>query len=201
MESTLDTIPSMESTLDEIMIAPKNLITSDKRKNLAETAPSQAVDHLNLSSISAAMQPRVASTRSLSVNEYTNKFFSLATRSEFPWNEDVMISMHLQGLNLQISSGLATCGLYTMADAVQVAAQIEEEPKKNTSMRLWTSLRSCKRGNKEEVEEVVCEAEMDMDEHQLLETGSHCLVLQPMLLAHEVVEEVDDWRHTSIFNT
>ncbi|CAK7337392.1 unnamed protein product [Dovyalis caffra] len=64
---------------------------------------------------------------------------SLETRSEFPWNEDVMISMYRQGLNLQISSGLATCRLYTMADAVQVAAQIEEEAKTKTSMRSTTT--------------------------------------------------------------
>ncbi|CAK7353036.1 unnamed protein product [Dovyalis caffra] len=50
--------------------------------------------------------------------------------------------------------------------------------------------------NDKEFKEVVCEAEMDMDEHPMLEIGSHCLVLQPMLLTHEVVEEVDDWRHT-----
>ncbi|CAK7356334.1 unnamed protein product [Dovyalis caffra] len=56
--------------------------------------------------------------------------FSLATRSEFPWNDDVILSMYRQGLNLQISSGLATCRFYTMADAVQVAAQIEKKLKR-----------------------------------------------------------------------
>ncbi|CAK7334792.1 unnamed protein product [Dovyalis caffra] len=76
---------------------------------------------------------------SLSVDEYTKKFFSLATRSEFPWNEDVMISMYRKWLNLQISSGLAACRLYTMVDADQVAAQIEEEVTKKTSMKFTTT--------------------------------------------------------------
>ena len=45
---------------------------------------------------------------SMSIEEYTAKFYSLATKSELPWNEDVMISMYRQGLNSQISCGLAT---------------------------------------------------------------------------------------------
>ncbi|CAK7355525.1 unnamed protein product [Dovyalis caffra] len=62
MGATLEKAVSMESTLDEIKIALKNLTTSDKGKIFAETAPSQAVDHLNPSSTPATMQPHVAST-------------------------------------------------------------------------------------------------------------------------------------------
>ncbi|KAI8554950.1 hypothetical protein RHMOL_Rhmol05G0135800 [Rhododendron molle] len=72
---------------------------------------------------------------SKSVEEYTRLFYSLATRSEFPWNEDVMISMYRQGLNPQISCGLASSRLYNMADAVQVALQMEEEDKKKVPIR------------------------------------------------------------------
>lgn len=39
--------------------------------------------------------------------EYINKFYSLATRSRFPWNEDVMIAIYHQGLKPNISSSLA----------------------------------------------------------------------------------------------
>ena len=56
-------------------------------------------------------------------------------RSRFPWNEDVMISMYCQGLNPNISSGWATSRLYTMADAIQIAYQMEEETKKKALMR------------------------------------------------------------------
>lgn len=42
---------------------------------------------------------------SMFVEEYTEKFYNLATRSEFHWNKDVMISMYRQGLNSQISCG------------------------------------------------------------------------------------------------
>ena len=41
------------------------------------------------------------------------QFYSF-TRSEFPWNKDVMISMYRQGLNPQLSCGLATSRLYSM---------------------------------------------------------------------------------------
>ena len=72
---------------------------------------------------------------SYSVDEYTNKFYSLAMRSGFPWNEDVMISKYRQGLNPNISLGLAASRLYTMADAIQIAYQMEEETKKKALMR------------------------------------------------------------------
>ena len=72
---------------------------------------------------------------SYSVEEYTNKFYSLAMRSGFPWNEDVMISKYSQGLNPNISLGLAASRLYTMADAIQIAYQMEEETKKKALMR------------------------------------------------------------------
>ena len=71
---------------------------------------------------------------SLTVEEYTNKFYSLAAKSDFPWNEDIMISMYRKGLNLHISSGLAASRIYTMNDAVQIAYQMEEEYKKRSSM-------------------------------------------------------------------
>ena len=67
---------------------------------------------------------------SLSVEEYTNKFLSLAAKSDFPWNEDIMISMYRKGLNPHISSGLAASRIYTMNDVVQIAYQMEEEYKK-----------------------------------------------------------------------
>ena len=67
---------------------------------------------------------------SFSVEEYTNKFYSLAMRSRFPCNEDVMISMYRQSLNPNISSGLAASRLYSMADAIQIACYMEEETKK-----------------------------------------------------------------------
>ena len=56
-------------------------------------------------------------------------------RSGFPWNEDVMISKYRQGLNPNISLGLAASRLYTMADAIQIAYQMEEETKKKALMR------------------------------------------------------------------
>ena len=67
---------------------------------------------------------------SYSIEEYTNKFYGLAMRSGFPWNEDVMISTYCQGLNPNISLGLAANRLYTMADAIQIACYMEEETKK-----------------------------------------------------------------------
>ncbi|PRQ55245.1 putative retrotransposon gag domain-containing protein [Rosa chinensis] len=73
---------------------------------------------------------------SLSVEEYTNKFLSLAAKSDFPWNEDIMISMYRKGLNPHISSGLAASRIYTMNDAVQIAYQMEEEYKKKSSMSI-----------------------------------------------------------------
>ena len=51
-------------------------------------------------------------------------------RSGFPWNEDVMISMYRQGLNPNISLGLAASWLYTMVDAIQIEYQMEEEIKR-----------------------------------------------------------------------
>ena len=56
-------------------------------------------------------------------------------RSRFPRNEDMMISMYRQSLNPNISSGLAASRLYTMADAIQIAYQMEEETKKKALMR------------------------------------------------------------------
>ena len=56
-------------------------------------------------------------------------------RSRFPWHEDVMISMYCQSLNPNISSGLAASRLYSMADAIQIAYQMEEETKKAALMR------------------------------------------------------------------
>lgn len=73
--------------------------------------------------------------------EYT-KFYSLATCSEFPWDEDIMIATYCQGLNLSISSGLATRRLYVMADAVQMSYQVEEEQKKKQLQGFFSS--SCK---------------------------------------------------------
>ena len=46
-----------------------------------------------------------------------------------------MISMYHQGLNPNIYWGLAASKLYTMADAIQVACQMEEETKKKALMR------------------------------------------------------------------
>lgn len=46
-----------------------------------------------------------------------------------------MISMYHQGLNPNIYSGLAASRLYPMADAMQVACQMEEETKKKALMR------------------------------------------------------------------
>ena len=67
---------------------------------------------------------------SYSIEEYTNKFYGLAMRSGFPWNEDVMISTYCQGLNPNISLGLAASWLYTMVDAIQIEYQMEEEIKR-----------------------------------------------------------------------
>ena len=46
-----------------------------------------------------------------------------------------MISMYRQGLNPNISSGLAASRLYTMAYAIQIAYQMEEETKKKALIR------------------------------------------------------------------
>jgi hypothetical protein len=51
-------------------------------------------------------------------------------RTSFPWNEDVMISMYRQGLNPNISSGLAASRLYMMDNAIQVAYEMEKSKKK-----------------------------------------------------------------------
>lgn len=55
---------------------------------------------------------------SMTMEEYTSKFYSFATRSEFPWNEDAMISMHYQGLTPQIYTSIST-----LSDAVKVVLQ------------------------------------------------------------------------------
>ena len=47
----------------------------------------------------------------------------------------MMISMYHQGLNPNISSGLAASRLYTLANAIEVAYQMEEESKKKTLIR------------------------------------------------------------------
>ena len=46
-----------------------------------------------------------------------------------------MISMYRQGLNPNISLGLAASRLYTMVYAIQIAYQMEEETKKKALMR------------------------------------------------------------------
>lgn len=64
------------------------------------------------------------------IEDTANKLYSLAIRSKFPWNEDVMISMYHQEINSDISSSLVTGGVSTMADAIQVAYQLEYDSKK-----------------------------------------------------------------------
>ncbi len=72
---------------------------------------------------------------SYSIEDYTNKFYSLAMRSGLQCNEDVMISMYCQQSNPNISLSLAASRLYTMADAIQVAHQMEEQSKNKALMR------------------------------------------------------------------
>ncbi|KAF5933630.1 hypothetical protein HYC85_029801 [Camellia sinensis] len=75
----------------------------------------------------------------LSLDEYTRLFYNLVTRSEFPWNEDVMILIYYHGLNLQISCALITSRLYHIADAVQVAIHMEEEVQQKSHSQ-WTPI-------------------------------------------------------------
>lgn len=56
-------------------------------------------------------------------------------RSGLQCNEDVMISMYCQQSNPNISLSLAASRLYTMADANQVAHQMEEQSKNKALMR------------------------------------------------------------------
>ena len=71
------------------------------------------------------------------VDEYTRLLYSLATRSEFSWHEDVLIYMlYWQGLNPQISCGLGVSRLYHMANAVQVAFKLKKRYRKRLQYAL-----------------------------------------------------------------
>nr|CAD1823399.1 unnamed protein product [Ananas comosus var. bracteatus] len=70
---------------------------------------------------------------SMTVEEYTSRFYHLAAQSEFPWSEDLLITMYRRGLHSNIAEKLVSSRFLSLADVVQVAHQIVEEQNAHVS--------------------------------------------------------------------
>lgn len=74
----------------------------------------------------------------MTVEEYTSKFYNLATPRDFEWHEDVMIASFRKGLKPQISSRLSAAMFHSLGDAIQVARQVEPQFAPKSSFRTTT---------------------------------------------------------------
>lgn len=54
------------------------------------------------------------------VEEYTCRFYHMATRAKFKWDDDIMVAMYLCGLQPQIGVGLSYNHVLTLDDVVHI---------------------------------------------------------------------------------
>lgn len=77
----------------------------------------------------------ISGTRKLFVEEWTNKFYTLAMRFGIQRMKMWRFICNRHGLNPNLSSGLAASRLYTRTDLIQVAYKMKEEFIRKALMR------------------------------------------------------------------